>query len=146
MSLETLQTHQALQQESHHTTRDERIALLYSLPQARFIRSTLSTEELDIIDGTTLMDARDYIFIALANTIVKNNPKLAMSFDSYIRLDLSHYALVTVNWLKTQEYLVEKCNGHKPTGSELAKEFSKLNGSRHRVYYCLRYPDKVQKP
>jgi hypothetical protein len=126
-------------------SRDERICAKYNSSQARFILATLTRSELDAIDTTEGMGDEDYFFVALANTIANKKPKLAARFDKCERKDLHHYAEAQLAWLKTEQYLIGTKLKHPPSPHELAQDFfANGNGPRHRIWYCLKFPDKVE--
>jgi hypothetical protein len=126
------------------SSRIERINQHYNPKQVKLILENIPPNEFDAIDTTEDMGIEDYLPVAVANWLVKNRPQAAAKYNDYSRLDEAHYKQVIKNWLRTEEYLVGARLSHPPSPQELVKDFfANENGARHRVFYCLRYPDKV---
>lgn len=137
-------------------TRDEQISCYYSPRQALFIRGILSPEELDIIDMTLIgseerMGVEDYLPIALTNWIISTkNQRLMKRFDRPNYQDTEHHRKTAAAWFKREEAIVyqrEARAGRKATWNEVYADFQRNgNGLRHRIWYCLRFPEKVKLP
>jgi hypothetical protein len=70
------------------------------------------------------------------------------SFDIYTPKNMKHYSSLQVNWLKTEEHLIKNRQDHVGEVSELEliEDICKHhNGERYKVFYVLKYPDRVQR-
>jgi hypothetical protein len=119
----------------------------YKEKDADLICDTLTEEELRTIDSTLgLVPEKDYFHLAVVKRVVRNNPKLARDFDSYKSKDTHHYLELQANWLKCEQNLLAWELHREPTTPEFTKDFrDNQNGLRFKIFYCLKYPDKVEK-
>jgi len=110
-----------------------------------FIISTLTNSELDAIDATRDMGPDDYLAIAKVKRIIKDE-ELAKKYNSLIYKHeyFGHAAKLSRNWLEYETLELTERLHHPPTIRELLDDFEENNeGLRFRIFYCLRYPNKV---
>jgi hypothetical protein len=87
----------------------------------------------------------DFFFIARATRIVNEKFYLAEKFEEARILDMHHYNSLQRSWLEYEGKLLTWEFGRKPTTRELFEDFKKhRNGQRFRVFYCLKFPEKVR--
>ena len=112
----------------------------YSLRKAEFIESILSPEELSII-----REPEEFYAMAKVKFILKTSPELVIGFESCKPRNFNHYMSVQKSWIETEAWLVGTEKHHQPTSLELINDFREnQNGLRFKIFYCLRFPDKVE--
>jgi len=114
------------------------------IENAKATLSILTREEINIINTTKGMDSKDYEAIAQTKLFI-TNPS-AKKFDRYIPKNPRHYQTLQTHWLENECWLLGQRLHHKPSPHELFEDFkTNKNGLRFKIFYCLRYPDKVKR-
>ncbi|MBI2451556.1 hypothetical protein HYV50_00590 [Candidatus Pacearchaeota archaeon] len=132
------------------TLTQERIGKLkshYSERKVNYISAVLTEEEVNIIEGNPNFQPEDFLIIARVNRMIRDKTSRAKSYDSYRAKDFHHYMGLEEEWLKQEEVLLGKSLHKHPTSRELFEDFSSHdNGLRFKIFYCLKFRDKVEKP
>ena len=76
---------------------------------------------------------------------IKNMSKEEMeSYSKYRIVDFKHYMKIQKVWLETEKWLLGIKVNHAPSESEFVEDpYLVSNATRYRVFYVLKYPDKV---
>lgn len=123
----------------------------YSKRKADYIFSTLSDEELFMIDGTRGLRRADYLALAKTNRILAD-PELTDYIDSHYCVKKEFqvdYNDRQVDWMQhewdvLQWGLDERRENRKLTCKEFIADFNRhRNGQRFKIFYFLSNPHRV---
>lgn len=125
--------------------RIESLKKFYNERKIDFIRKHLTEDELKVIDKTPCMFAADYVYWAAVNNVMHNKSALASKINEHYRhKDSFHYFWFEGNCLDAETRLLELRLHRQPTGIEIAEDARRYNnGLRFKIFYCIRFPDKV---
>ena len=69
-----------------------------------------------------------------------------LEYSVFYPQDLRHYLSIQRKWLQDELYYLGLKLNHNPTPKEFDLDLIETkNTERFRAFYCLKYPDKVQK-
>ncbi|MBU0906766.1 MAG: hypothetical protein KKD18_06935 [Nanoarchaeota archaeon] len=114
---------------------------IYSPRQIEFILSELNETEMRIIDDTVGMLPEDYLYIAVANKLVRGKRTSAEYLSKrYHARNLRYFNWLQTNWLDEKNVLMGERLHRSPGGAELMKDAIEHDDAlRFRVFFCLRY-------
>ena len=111
----------------------------------RYIASLLGEEHLQAIDNTRGLRELDYLLIAETEEIMQD-PRQVKKFQDYRKLDEYHYTTTEQPWVEHEENALAVTLHRRPTGHEMLEDFeAHHNGERYRIWYGLRFPDKIER-
>ncbi len=124
----------------------DKIKKFYSERKAGYIRKTLTDEELDAINGTIGLGIEDYLALAKVKKIM-SDPELAKLYDKCSPTDKEHYLGLEKHWIEHEHDLLVSRFHREPTPHEFAEDFREHeNGPRFKVFYCLKFPERIKIP
>lgn len=66
------------------------------------------------------------------------------AFNGVIVLELRHYNMTQIAWIRDAQYFTGVHLGHQPTELEVCEELMRnRTPQRFKAFYSLKYPDKV---
>lgn len=119
----------------------------YSSEQIELIRGELTMDDLRVINNTQGMGAEDYYAVARANKLIAEQPDLAEDLDKLKPKDMRHYMRLQAGWVMSEIFLLGTRLKRQPEDFEIRRELGeRQEGLRYKVYYCLRFPERVEFP
>ena len=101
----------------------------------------LTDTELAIVDNLS-----DIVYL---ETIKGMNCDEMKSFDCYVPKDMRHYLRKQTEWISTERNLIgsrKGCSCYEINDEELLEDFNRChNGERFKVFYCLKFPELVER-
>ncbi|MFH1290204.1 MAG: hypothetical protein ABIH92_02230 [Nanoarchaeota archaeon] len=119
----------------------------YNEKKARLIERYLTEKDFIALERTNEFFPNDYIYIAAARRVRKTKPALAARLNDFHYADVQHQRWAEGNWVDYHAKLAELENGAAPTELEAARHVIENEGGiEFKIFYCLRFSDKVQAP
>jgi hypothetical protein len=93
------------------------------------------------------MGPYDYYAVARANQILAEAPELVADFDRLKPRDFSQYMRLQASWLMNDIYLLGIRLRRKPEQKEISEDLEgRKELLRYKIFYALRYPDRMEFP
>ena len=112
-----------------------------------YIDRWLSEDERELIMQTPGLNASDFRTLAKVAHIL-SDPDLASRFNQCRANDFQHYMIKQLDWTAVEQWVigqkVDKGLSERVKTLMFIEDFDKYhNGTRFKIFYCLKYPDKV---